>query len=171
MILFPLFFRLGLCYNEIMEKDYRFFMAEAIKEAQYSEARGDVPVGAVAVYNGEIIAKGRNRKEADQNPTAHAEIEAIQKAAKKLGSWRLKDVTLYVTMEPCPMCAGAILQARIGTVVFGAWDVNWGALGSKTDLLKEGIFNHTPEIIGGICEKECAALTENFFRRKRKETL
>ena len=146
-------------------------MAEAIKEAQYSEAQGDVPVGAVAVCKGKIIARGRNRKEANQDPSAHAEIETIREAAKKLGRWRLNDVTLYVTMEPCPMCAGAILQARIGTVVFGAWDVNWGAFGSKTDLLKEGAFNHTPEIIGGICEKECAKLTEIFFRRRRKETL
>ena len=154
-----------------MEKDYRFFMAEAIKEAQYAEAWGDVPVGAVAVRNGEIIARGRNRKEADGDPSAHAEMEAIRKAAEKLGGWRLNDVTLFVTMEPCPMCAGAILQARIERVVFGAWDVNWGAFGSKTDLLKEGVFNHTPEIIGGIRERECARLTENFFRRKRKETL
>ncbi len=146
-------------------------MAEAIKEAQYGEDRGDVPVGAVAVYNGEIIARGHNRKEADHDPTAHAEIDVIRKAARELGKWRLNDVTLYVTMEPCPMCAGAILQARIGTVVFGAWDVKWGAFGSKTDLLKEGAFNHTPKILGGICEKECAELTENFFRRRRKETL
>ena len=146
-------------------------MDEAIKEAKKAEAEGDVPVGAVAVLNGEIIGRGHNRKEQDQDPAGHAEIAALREAAKHLRSWRLQGVTLFVTMEPCPMCAGAILQARIDTLVFGAWDANWGACGSKTDLFQKNIYPHAIEIIGGIKEKECAALTENFFRQRRKELL
>ena len=151
--------------------DYYVFMDEAIKEAKKAEAEGDVPVGAVAVLNGEIIGRGHNQKERDQDPAGHAEIAALREAAAYLQNWRLQDVTLFVTMEPCPMCAGAILQARIRTLVFGAWDGNWGACGSKVDLFQKKIYPHNIEIIGGIREKECAALTENFFRQRRKELL
>ncbi|MBQ2763771.1 MAG: tRNA adenosine(34) deaminase TadA [Firmicutes bacterium] len=151
--------------------DYYIFMDEAIREAKKAEANGDVPVGAVAVFNNEIIGRGYNQKEAKNDPSGHAEIAALKEAAQHLNNWRLSDVTLFVTMEPCPMCTGAILQSRIKTLVFGAWDNNWGACGSKVNLLKEKMFNHTVEVIGGIKEKECAALTENFFLQRRKETL
>ena len=151
--------------------DYYVFMEEAIKEAKKAEALGDVPVGAVAVRNGEIIGRGHNRKELENDPSGHAEIAALKEAADHLDNWRLKDVTLFVTMEPCPMCAGAILQARIKTLVFGAWDANWGACGSKLNLTEPGRFNHTVEVIGGIKEKECADLTEKFFQSRRNELL
>lgn len=151
--------------------DYYIFMDEAIKEAKKAELLGDVPVGAIAVLNNEIIGRGHNKKEILNDPSGHAEIAALQEAAKHLNNWRLGDVTLFVTMEPCPMCTGAILQSRIKTLVFGAWDNNWGACGSKVNLLEEKMFNHSIEVIGGIKEKECAALTEKFFRQRRKETL
>ncbi|MBR5329748.1 MAG: tRNA adenosine(34) deaminase TadA [Firmicutes bacterium] len=151
--------------------DYYVFMNEAIKEAKKAEALGDVPVGAVAVYRDEIIGRGYNKKEIENDPSGHAEIEALRQAAQHLGNWRLSEVTLFVTMEPCPMCTGAILQSRIKTLVFGAWDSNWGACGSKVNLLKENMFNHNTEVIGGIKEKECAELTEKFFQQRRKETL
>ncbi len=151
--------------------DYYVFMEEAIKEAKKAEAMGDVPVGAVAVRNGEIIGRGHNRKEIANDPSGHAEIAALKEAAAALNNWRLKDVTLFVTMEPCPMCAGAILQARVKTLVFGAWDANWGACGSKLNLTEPGRFNHDIEVIGGIKEKECAALTEKFFQSRRNELL
>lgn len=156
-------------YNQPM--DYYVFMAEAIREAKKAEEKGDVPVGAVAVQGDKIIGRGHNGKEAKNDPVSHAEIEALQEAAKVLGRWRLNDVTLFVTMEPCPMCCGAILQARVKTVVFGAWDIQWGACGSKLNLPGSNQFPHHPEIIGGIMEKECAALTENFFCQRRKELL
>ena len=146
-------------------------MDEAIREANTAAENGDVPVGAVIVCEGEIIGRGHNRKEAAADPTAHAEIEALRDAARTLGNWRLKGCTLFVTMEPCPMCMGALLQARIKTLVFGAWDVNWGACGSRLNLTGENRFNHEIEVIGGIKEAECAALTGNFFREKRNAPL
>lgn len=151
--------------------DYYVFMNEAIKEAKKAEARGDVPVGAVAVLNNEIIGRGHNQKEQNSDPSGHAEIAALKEAANYLHNWRLKDVTLFVTMEPCPMCSGAILQARIKTLVFGAWDENWGACGSRVNLFQKNIYPHSIEIISGIKEQECAALTKNFFSQRRKELL
>lgn len=151
--------------------DYYIFMEEAIKEAKKAEALGDVPVGAVAVKDGIIIGRGHNKKEIENDPAGHAEIAALKEAAAAVNNWRLSEVTLFVTMEPCPMCAGAILQARIKTLVFGAWDMNWGACGSKLNLLEPNKFNHNIEVIGGIKEKECADLTENFFQRRRNEPL
>lgn len=154
-------------YNRFM--DYYVFMKEAIKEAKKASAAGDVPVGAVAVKDGVIIGRGHNRKEAQGDPSGHAEIAALKAAAETLGSWRLTGVTLFVTMEPCPMCAGAVLQSRIDTLVFGAWDVNWGACGSVTNLFAPGMFQGGGgvQIISGIMEKECAALTADFFRERR----
>jgi tRNA(adenine34) deaminase len=149
--------------------DYYIFMNEAIKEAKKAADHGDVPVGAVAVYEGQIIGRGHNRKEINNDPVSHGETEAIREAAGRLNTWRLSGVTLFVTMEPCPMCAGAILQSRIDTLVFGAWDANWGACGSTVNLMKPGLYNHNTEIIGGIMEKECAALTEAFFHSLRKD--
>lgn len=151
--------------------DYYVFMNEAIKEAKKAEARGDVPVGAVAVLNNEIIGRGHNQKEQNRDPSGHAEIAALREAANYLHNWRLKDVALFVTMEPCPMCSGAILQARIKTLVFGAWDENWGACGSRVNLFQKNIYPHSIEIISGIKEQECAALTKNFFSQRRKELL
>lgn len=146
-------------------------MDEAIREAKKAEALGDIPVGAVAVYQNQIIGRGYNKKEIENDPSGHAEIAALRSAAKYLKNWRLCDVTLFVTMEPCPMCAGAILQARIQTLVFGAWDINWGACGSKINILGNNRFNHNLEVFGGIREKECAALTQNFFQKQRKVPL
>ncbi|HMM06927.1 MAG TPA: tRNA adenosine(34) deaminase TadA [Clostridiales bacterium] len=151
--------------------DYYVFMREAIKEAEKAAGLGDVPVGAVAVYEGQIIGRGHNGKERKNDPISHAETEALRKAAQYLKTWRLKGVALFVTMEPCPMCAGAILQGRVDTLVFGAWDSRWGACGSTLNLLAPGLYNHKTEVIGGIMEKECAALTENFFRTRRQEPL
>lgn len=146
-------------------------MDEAIKNAKLAAEYGDVPVGAIAVKNGEIIARGYNRKEAAKDPSAHAEIEVLRAAAQALGQWRLNGVTLFVTMEPCPMCMGAIIQARVDTVVFGAWDKNWGACGSLLNFAETEGLQYYPEVIGGIREKECAALTADFFKARRKEDL
>lgn len=151
--------------------DYYVFMQEAIKEAEKAVVHDDVPVGAVAVYQGRIIGRGHNKKEAENDPVGHAETEALRKAAQVLKTWRLNGVTLFVTMEPCPMCAGAILQGRIDTLVFGAWDNRWGACGSTVNLMAPGLYNHTTNVIGGIMETECAALTEKFFRARRQELL
>lgn len=150
-----------------MKKDYFYYMDEALLEAKKAAREGDVPVGAVIVCNDEIIGRGHNTKEGGQTPMGHAEISAIAAAADALGQWRLSGCTLYVTMEPCPMCAGAILQARIPEVVFGAWDVKWGAAGSKVDLMKPGLFNHEVKLYGGIREKECRELLEKFFDVRR----
>lgn len=151
--------------------DYYVFMQEAIKEAEKAAVHDEVPVGAVAVYQGRIIGRGHNKKEAENDPVGHAETEALRKAAQALKTWRLNGVTLFVTMEPCPMCAGAILQGRIDTLVFGAWDNRWGACGSTVNLMAPGLYNHTTNVIGGIMETECAALTEKFFRARRQELL
>ncbi|MEE0777332.1 MAG: tRNA adenosine(34) deaminase TadA [Bacillota bacterium] len=151
-----------------MKKDFLYYMDEAIAEARKAADHGDVPVGAVVVYQDEIVGRGYNTKENLQNPMGHAEINAIAEAASHLDRWRLSDCSLYVTMEPCPMCAGAILQARIGHVVFGAWDVKWGAAGSRTDVLKPGLFNHEVSLYGGIREEECRKLVEDFFAHRRK---
>ena len=142
------------------------FMECALKEALKAGAAGDVPVGAVIVKDGTVISRGRNRREKSNSPTAHAEIEAIEKAARKTGHWRLLGCTLYVTMEPCAMCAGAVINARIPRVVFGAYDKRFGAFGSLYSL-NEGKLNHTPDVTGGVLEDECTALLRNFFREKR----
>lgn len=139
-------------------------MLEAIKEGEKALSMAEVPVGAVVVKEGEIIGRGHNRKEIDNSPVAHGEVLALSQAAANLGTWRLTDCILYVTLEPCPMCAGAILQSRISELVFGAWDLKWGGVGSKVDILRPGLFNHTVEVTGGIMEKECGALLTNFFR-------
>lgn len=143
------------------------FMSEALILAKNAEKHEDVPVGAVIVKNGEIIAKGLNKREKDNNSLLHAEIVAIDEACKSLESKYLTDCTLYVTLEPCPMCAGAIINSRIGKVVFGAYDDKGGCFGSVADfnLLP---FNHKPEIIGGYMEKECSEILSIFFDKKRK---
>ena len=142
------------------------FMNIAIKEAKKAFFKNEVPVGAVIIKNGEIIAKAHNLCEKNNNPTHHAEILAINKAMKKLNTNRLNGCELYVTLEPCPMCAGAIIHARLDKVVFGAFDLKGGAVSSKCDLFNKG-FNHKPEVFEGICEKECSELLTNFFKDKR----
>ncbi|MEF9863811.1 MAG: tRNA adenosine(34) deaminase TadA [Christensenellaceae bacterium] len=143
------------------------YMRQAIEQAKQAELMDEVPIGAVIIHNGSVIASAYNTRETTKNPLHHAEILAIHQAAKALGAWRLLDCTLYVTLEPCPMCAGAIINARIPIVVFGAYDKKAGAFGTLYDL-SEGKLNHTPQIFGGILEDECASLLSNYFKKKRK---
>jgi tRNA(adenine34) deaminase len=143
------------------------YMREALRLAERAAKRDEVPVGAVVVYRGKVIARGYNLRESKRSPLAHAEIVAIQKAAKRLSGWRLSGCTLVVTLEPCPMCAGAIVGARIDEVVFGAFDPKAGAFGSVYNLA-EGRLNHTPRITGGVLEAECALLLRQYFVNKRK---
>ncbi len=144
-----------------------FFMQAAIAEAKRAYELGEVPVGAVLVRNGEIIASAHNLRETEKNATAHAELICIDSACKKLGGWRIPDATLYVTLEPCPMCAGAIINARVDRVVFGAYDKRFGACGSLLDLTSFP-FNHRPEMTGGVLQSECSALLKTFFAKLRK---
>ena len=146
--------------------DDRDFMAAALRLAEEAAAEGEVPVGCVITLDGQIVGRGRNRRETGKNALAHAEIEAIDEACRTLGGWRLWQCTLYVTLEPCPMCAGAILNARIPRVVYGASDPKAGSCGSVTDLFAMS-FNHHPEKTAGILEEECAAALRQFFRRLR----
>lgn len=145
---------------------HREFMQQALLQAKNAAQEGEVPVGAVVVKNGKIIAVARNHRECGKDATAHAEIIAIQQACKALGSWRLSGCDLYVTLEPCPMCAGAIVNARVNRVIFGAKDARGGALGSVMDLRSYPLFS-TPTVIGGICENECREVLQEFFKNKR----
>jgi tRNA(adenine34) deaminase len=142
-------------------------MALAIEQARLAEAHGDVPIGAAILRDGELLAAAGNERELRREPTAHAEILAIRAAAAALGGWRLPGATLYVTLEPCAMCAGAIVLARIPTVVFGTPDPKAGAAGSVLDVLAEPALNHRPDVIGGVREEECAALLREFFAARR----
>jgi tRNA(adenine34) deaminase len=142
-------------------------MALAIERAREAESHGDVPIGAVVARGGDVLASAGNERELRADPTAHAEVLAIRAAAEALGGWRLPDTTLYVTLEPCAMCAGAIVLARIPSVVFGAPDSKAGAAGSVLDLLAEPALNHRPEVTGGVLEAECAALLRSFFAARR----
>ncbi|MBR6650809.1 MAG: tRNA adenosine(34) deaminase TadA [Clostridia bacterium] len=143
------------------------FMRVALEKARECIEYDEVPVGAVIVKNGEIIAACGNGRETENDATAHAETSAIREACKKLGGWHLKDCELYVTLEPCLMCAGAIVNARIAKVVFGAYDTKAGAMGSMTDITQLPV-NHKPEIISGVLQEECSALLRDFFRAKRE---
>ena len=142
------------------------FLERAIELAKIAESLGEVPIGAVVVKDGKIIGEGYNTRETEQTATGHAEIQAIQNANKTLNSWRLDDCELYVTLEPCPMCAGAIINARIKTVVFGAYDKVAGSLDSVVNLANLP-YGHKPEIYGGICEAETTALIKDFFKALR----
>ena len=144
------------------------FMEAALELAREAAAAGEVPVGCVVVRRGEIVGRGRNRREGDKSALAHAEIEAISQACAALGGWRLWECTLYVTLEPCPMCAGAIINARIPRVVYGASDAKCGAAGSVCSLFSME-FNHHPTVESGILEEQCAALLTEFFRKLRIE--
>ena len=144
------------------------YMEEALALAREAAAQGEVPVGCVIVRAGQIVGRGRNRRETDKIALAHAEMEAIADACRNLGGWRLWDCTLYVTLEPCAMCAGAIINARIPRVVFGASDKKYGAVRSVCSLFSMG-FNHHPTVQAGILEEECALLLQEFFKNLRLE--
>ncbi|HIR52447.1 MAG TPA: nucleoside deaminase [Candidatus Onthovicinus excrementipullorum] len=141
-------------------------MRRALELARQAQAEGEIPVGAVIARNGKIIAEGRNDRERAHSALGHAEIRAIDAACRRLGRWRLNDCELYVTLEPCPMCAGAIINARIGRLIYGAFDNKMGACGGRVHLFKCG-FNHTPQIECGFMEEECAAVMREFFKKIR----
>jgi tRNA(adenine34) deaminase len=143
------------------------WMGEAIALAREAAALGDVPVGAIVVLDGRIIARAANRRERDRDPTAHAETEALRRAAKAAGGWRLAGCTVYVTLEPCAMCAGALVQARVSRLVYGAADPKAGAAGSVIDVVRDRRFNHVVEVEGGVRAGECAALLQAFFASRR----
>ncbi len=145
------------------------YMTEALKEAEKALDMGEVPIGAVMVREGEIIARGHNRRNTAKNPLCHAEIDVINEAAGIVGDWRLEDCVLYVTVEPCPMCAGAIVQARIPKVVFGTRNSKAGCAGSVLDVLNEPKLNHQVEVEEGILQEECSAMMKQFFKRFRKK--
>jgi len=148
--------------------NYESLMQQVISLAREVKSTGDVPVGALIVNEaGEVISSGKNEREKDNDPTAHAEILAIRRAGEKLGSWRLDDLTLVVTLEPCVMCAGAILQSRLKRLVFGAFDQKAGAVGSSHDVIRDVRAPSKVEVVSGVLEKECAKLLTDFFATKR----
>lgn len=151
-----------------MERDI-YFMQLAIEEAKKAEAIHEVPIGAVIVLDGEVISVAHNLRETEQRSIAHAELLAIDEACKKLGTWRLEDATLYVTLEPCPMCAGGIVLSRIKRVVYGASDPKGGCAGTLMNLLTDERFNHQCEVVPGVLEEECGTLLTIFFRELRKK--
>lgn len=144
------------------------YMKLAIAEGEAALVKGEVPVGAVMVIQGEVVGRGHNEREAGNDPTAHAEILAIRQAAQKLGGWRLLDTTIYVTVEPCPMCAGAIQQARIKRLVYGISDPKAGAVESLYNIVQDERLNHRVEVTAGVAEDECRALMKKFFRELRE---
>lgn len=145
------------------------YMKEAIEEAKKAEAIGEVPIGAVVVYNGNVIARAHNLRETSQIATGHAELLAIEAACEVIGSWRLEEAELYVTLEPCPMCAGAIIMSRVKKVVYGASDPKAGCAGTFMNLLQDDRFNHQCEVVSGVLQEECGSLLTNFFRNLRKK--
>ena len=151
---------------ELQEKE--FFMREALKEAQKAYDQAEVPIGAVVVLNGEIIGRGHNLREKEQDATLHAEIKAIRQANQHLGSWRLEDCELFVTLEPCPMCSGAMILARLKKVTFGAFDSKAGTAGTFMNLLQAERFNHQVEVEQGILEDECKEILQTFFKGLRE---
>ena len=149
-----------------MEKEIRF-MKEAIKEAKKAELIDEVPIGCVIVKDDKIIARGHNVRESKKTPLGHAEIIVIDKASKKLGAWRLQDCDIYITLEPCIMCAGAIIQSRIRHIYYGAKDFKGGALGSSINVLDAKDINHHPEVTSSVLEEECSNIISEYFKRKR----
>ncbi len=145
------------------------YMKEALKQAKKAEKIEEVPIGCVIVYQGAVISRGYNRRNIQASALAHAEILAIQKASKKIGDWRLEECTMYVTLEPCPMCAGAIVQARIPKVVIGAMNPKAGCAGSILNLLQESRFNHQVETVCGVLEEECQVVMKDFFKSLREK--
>ena len=144
------------------------FMKEAIRQAKKAEAIGDVPIGCVIVYQDKIIGRGYNRRTIDKNTLAHAEMIAIRKASKRMNDWRLEGCTMYVTLEPCQMCAGALVQARIDKVVIGCMNPKAGCAGSVLNLLQMAEFNHQVEVERGVCREECSGILKQFFRELRE---
>ena len=143
------------------------YMSAALELAREAAAAGEIPVGCVIVKDGEIVGRGRNRREEIPSALAHAEVEAIAEACRNLGDWRLEDCALFVTLEPCPMCTGAIINARIGEVVYGAKEENTGSCGSVINLFEEN-YGHKPRVYGGVLKEECAAVMREFFENLRK---
>ncbi|MGG1131451.1 tRNA adenosine(34) deaminase TadA [Bacillus velezensis] len=146
-----------------------YYMREAIKEAKKAEEKGEVPIGAVLVLHDEIVARAHNLRETEQRSLAHAEMLAIDEACRKLGTWRLEDAVLYVTLEPCPMCAGAVVLSRVDKVVFGAFDPKGGCTGTLMNLLQEERFNHQAEVVSGVLGEECGEMLSAFFRKLRRQ--
>ncbi len=151
-----------------MLNPHEHYMRMAMREAERAMEAGEVPVGCVIVHEDRIIAKGHNQRELLQDPTAHAELLAITAAAAHLGSWRLENTRLYVTLEPCPMCSGAIILARIPEVYFGATDPKAGCCGTLMNLLEDKRFNHQPAVVGGLLAEECGSMLSSFFREIRQ---
>lgn len=152
------------------EHNHEFWMRQAIAEALKAQELGEVPIGAVIVHNNEIIGRGYNLRETTKDGTAHAEIVAIRQASEHLDAWRLLYCRLYVTLEPCPMCAGAIVQSRVPQVIYGTTDPKAGCAGTLMNLLQEPRFNHQTEVIPNILQSDCSALLTDFFRQLRKKT-
>lgn len=162
--------------RNFMTSQDELFMKATIEEAKKAEAIGEVPIGAVIVKDGEIISTAYNLRETEQRAVAHAELLVIDDACQKLGTWRLSETTLYVTLEPCPMCAGAIVLSRVDRVVYGAKDPKGGCAGTLMNLLQDDRFNHMAKVTSGVLEDECAALLSNFFKglrekKKQKKTM
>lgn len=154
-------------FNFNCNLDFLHYMRLAIEEAERAAAAGDVPVGAVLVAGGEVLASAHNMRERENDPTAHAEILALREGARKLGSWRLEGAALFVTKEPCPMCAGATVNARLGKLVYGCRDAKGGAAGSLFNIPGDPRLNHRVEVVSGVLEDECAGLLKSFFAAKR----
>ncbi len=150
-----------------MDKDIEY-MREALKEAELAKLEDEVPIGCVIVKDGRIIARGHNQRDKSHNPLGHAETLAIKAASEVVGDWQLVDCTLYVTIEPCIMCSGAIIQSRIKRVVYGAPDIKGGAFGSSINILEANNINHHPEVTKGVLEEECSLIIKNYFKSKRK---
>lgn len=147
--------------------NHRLYMEMALEEAKLAYDKGEVPIGAVLVHDGQVIAQAHNLRETGGDPTAHAEVVAIRQGAKQLGGWRLANTTLYVTIEPCSMCAGAIVNARIPNLVYGALDPKAGGVDSVFNITANPLLNHQVNVIGGVMEAECAQLMKDFFRARR----
>ena len=160
---------MGLTETEDMQKLDERYMKEAIRQAKKAAALEEVPIGCVIVCDGKIIARGYNRRNTDANTLSHAELNAIRKASKKMGDWRLEGCTLYVTLEPCQMCAGAIVQARIDRVVIGSMNPKAGCAGSILNLLQMDAFNHQVEVTRGVLEETCSSMLTEFFRQLREK--
>lgn len=153
-----------MCQRQIADSGA---MRRALELAERAARNGDVPVGAVIIHGDEMVGEGLNRRDADADPFAHAEVVAMREAAERLGTWNLQECTLVVTMEPCPMCAGAAVMAHVGRIVFGAWDAKLGACGSVWDIPRDPHVGFVPEVVGGVMEEECSAVLRAFFEQKR----
>ena len=151
--------------------EHEIYMREAVNEAKKAFELDETPIGAVIVQDGKIIGRGYNRRNSEKNPLCHAEIIAINEAAKYIGDWRIENCTIYVTVEPCPMCAGAIVQARIPTVVFGTENVKAGCCGSVLNLMQQEKLNHRAEVISDVLKEECSSLMKEFFKNMIKKRL